>query len=76
MLQLEKDLGYARQGNPSAPEIIGRLAQFCKLVVGEAMGPTFWIIGVVIRVPYGGTGDVGGKMLVGADLMVERGMLA
>ena len=42
----------------------------------EPMGPSLWIVLVVIRIPYGGASDLMREVVVRSDLMVKRRMLA
>ena len=40
------------------------------------MGPSLWIVLVVICIPYSGASDLTREVLVRKELMVERRMLA
>ena len=76
MLSFQVHLRNSCQWNTRIPELVGSFAHLGKLIVGEAMGPSLWIVLVVVRVPYCRARDVVGKVLVRAQLVVQRGMLA
>lgn len=64
------------QRNISSKKPIGRITHLGKLILCKFMSPSLRIIGIVLGLPHGRTGDFLGEFRVRFELFVQWRMLA